>query len=308
MPTTSGTLKAIGGAALAASAFSAFSHLRYQRSATATFAEYSTRPVKMLNAHISMADRIARMASRPEPRRSLSFPFWSRSRYGVERREGAGMPVYYVRPRSASQVVPGIASSTVVVYLHGGGYASTASLGHALLIDDLVRRTGARFVVPLPPLAPHHTWVEAHRLVVDLCLRTFSENEGGRVVLMGDSSGGGLAVVIALSLARLGAAQPDELILLSPWVDITHTNPDIADYVDADPLMSPEPLTVMGEAWAGEATQVCVPLINGELGILPGRQPLMAVLGSGPVRLTRPRPTGTCPPSTETSQRCDRCG
>ena len=38
MPTTSGTLKAIGGAALAASAFSAFSHLRYQRSATATFA------------------------------------------------------------------------------------------------------------------------------------------------------------------------------------------------------------------------------------------------------------------------------
>ena len=270
MPTTSGTLKAIGGAALAASAFSAFSHLRYQRSATATFAEYSTRPVKMLNAHISMADRIARMASRPEPRRSLSFPFWSRSRYGVERREGAGMPVYYVRPRSASQVVPGIASSTVVVYLHGGGYASTASLGHALLIDDLVRRTGARFVVPLPPLAPHHTWVEAHRLVVDLCLRTFSENEGGGVVLMGDSSGGGLAVVIALSLARLGAAQPDELILLSPWVDITHTNPDIADYVDADPLMSPEPLTVMGEAWAGDTPTSDWHLspINGDLSAL----------------------------------------
>ena len=47
-----------------------------------------------------------------------------------------------------------------------------------------------------------------------------------------------------------------------------------------------EVVSPAGEAWAGEATQVSVPLINGELGILPGRQPLVAVLGSGPVRLS----------------------
>ena len=47
-----------------------------------------------------------------------------------------------------------------------------------------------------------------------------------------------------------------------------------------------EVVSPAGEAWAGEATQVSVPLINGELGILPGRQPLVAVLGSGSVRLS----------------------
>ena len=47
-----------------------------------------------------------------------------------------------------------------------------------------------------------------------------------------------------------------------------------------------EVVSPAGEAWAGEATQVSVPLSNGELGILPGRQPLLAVLGSGPVRLS----------------------
>ena len=47
-----------------------------------------------------------------------------------------------------------------------------------------------------------------------------------------------------------------------------------------------EVVSPAGEAWAGEATQVSVPLSNGELGILPGRQPLVAVLGSGPVRLS----------------------
>ena len=47
-----------------------------------------------------------------------------------------------------------------------------------------------------------------------------------------------------------------------------------------------EVVSPAGEAWTGEATQVSVPLINGELGILPGRQPLVAVLGSGSVRLS----------------------
>ena len=47
-----------------------------------------------------------------------------------------------------------------------------------------------------------------------------------------------------------------------------------------------EVVSPAGEAWTGEATQVSVPLINGELGILPGRQPLVAVLGAGPGRLS----------------------
>lgn len=39
--------------------------------------------------------------------------------------------------------------------------------------------------------------------------------------------------------------------------------------------------------WSGEATQVSVPSVEGEVGILPGRQPLLAVLGSGQIRLTQ---------------------
>ena len=144
------------------------------------------------------------------------------------------------------------------------------SLGQSLLIDNLARRTGADFVVPLYPLAPHHTWQEAHRLVLDLCARILSDNADKRVILMGDSAGGGLALVIALSLAERGVRQPDELILLSPWVDITHTNPDIAHYADVDPLMDPGPLTAVGESWAGGTPPSDWHLspINGDLSAL----------------------------------------
>jgi len=40
-----------------------------------------------------------------------------------------------------------------------------------------------------------------------------------------------------------------------------------------------------GEAWNGQAGQVTVPLVDGELGVLPGRQPILAIGGRGAVRI-----------------------
>ena len=38
--------------------------------------------------------------------------------------------------------------------------------------------------------------------------------------------------------------------------------------------------------WAGKASSVVVPSIDGDLGILPGRQPILAVLRAGKARVT----------------------
>ena len=227
----SGSRIAVGAASvgLTVGAFSLYSRKRYGRSAAASLAEYGVRPVKALAARIPMTERIARLADRPEPARTVTFPAWGRFFYDLERSEDSGMPVYHVRQRTPS--------SAVIVYLHGGGYIATAVSAHAWLVDHLARRTGADIVMPLYPL--------------ELYRRTVAQNPGKRIVLMGDSAGGGLAAVIALSLAEAGDTQPDELALISPWVDITNTNPDIADYVDADPLMAPEPLAEIGRSWAG---------------------------------------------------------
>ena len=52
MLTTSKALKVIGGAALVAGAFTAFSRLRYRRSAAATLAEYTVLPAKALRSRM----------------------------------------------------------------------------------------------------------------------------------------------------------------------------------------------------------------------------------------------------------------
>jgi F-type H+-transporting ATPase subunit epsilon len=47
------------------------------------------------------------------------------------------------------------------------------------------------------------------------------------------------------------------------------------DIVDAD-----------GKVWSGEARQVTAPAADGEIGILPGHTPVLALLRAGEVRIT----------------------
>ncbi|MDO4665744.1 MAG: hypothetical protein Q4A71_06035 [Actinomycetaceae bacterium] len=40
-----------------------------------------------------------------------------------------------------------------------------------------------------------------------------------------------------------------------------------------------------GTAWEGDADEVIIPAVTGEIGILPGRQPVLAALGNGEIRV-----------------------
>ena len=40
------------------------------------------------------------------------------------------------------------------------------------------------------------------------------------------------------------------------------------------------------EVWSGEASMVVARTTEGEIGILPGHEPLLAILGAGEVRVT----------------------
>lgn len=42
------------------------------------------------------------------------------------------------------------------------------------------------------------------------------------------------------------------------------------------------------EVWSGEATMVVARTTEGEIGLLPGHAPMLAILGAGEVRISRP--------------------
>ncbi|MBQ8972377.1 MAG: alpha/beta hydrolase [Clostridia bacterium] len=138
-----------------------------------------------------------------------------------------------------------------VLYLHGGAYVNDASVYQWRFCDRLARELNAEVIVPIYPLAPNHTWRETFELLQALYTDQLPD-DGLPLIIMGDSAGGGLAVAFCETLNELGLEQPDQLILFSPWLDCSMSNPDIANYEAVDPMLSAYGLVEMGKCWADD--------------------------------------------------------
>ena len=71
-----------------------------------------------------------------------------------------------------------------------------------------------------------------------------------RIVLMGDSAGGGFSLALAQEILKTDSLDlPRRLILISPWVDVTGGDDALQRY---DTFLSNEVLRHVGADWAGE--------------------------------------------------------
>ncbi|MCH5159375.1 MAG: alpha/beta hydrolase [Clostridiales bacterium] len=136
-----------------------------------------------------------------------------------------------------------------VVYLHGGGYVRQPRIYHWKYINKLASRVG-NVIVPIYPKAPNHQPNEAFELLTKLYLELCDKY--GEIVLMGDSSGGGLALALVEYWGELGYKQPCKTILFSPWVDLTLSNLEIEEYQKVDPLINASSERIWAKVWAAD--------------------------------------------------------
>jgi len=185
-------------------------------------------------------------------------------RHRVVSRLVAGFPVHTVTPRDG-------ATGGAAIYLHGGAYVGEIAPQHWALIEKLAD-AGVRVDVPIYGLAPQHTHRDAFPLVTEVYRRLLDEVDPSTVTIAGDSAGGGLALGFAQTLAAAGLPQPQRLVLLSPWLDLTISNPDVPAVEERDPWLSSRGLRVAGAAWAGgdDPTDPRLSPLNGPLaGLAP---------------------------------------
>ena len=140
-------------------------------------------------------------------------------------------------------------SGITVFYLHGGAYFMDITNAHWKLRKKLVDGANVRLIVPAYRLLPFATYREAFDLVVPLYREYREANPDQKVILMGDSAGGGLSLAVTEQFKADGIILPDELILLSPWVDIAMDNEQIGKYESRDPFLSVQTLSVCAEKW-----------------------------------------------------------
>lgn len=184
---------------------------------------------------------------------------WTRRRYAVLDDTVDGTRVWRARPRRGAPRVR-------VLYLHGGGYLHPLTADYWRLVRALVS-TGAEVVVPAYPLAPEHTVDDVLPWLARVERATRSSVP---TVLMGDSAGGALALVLARSLRGVAPA-PARVVLLSSWLDATLDDPEVGELEPTDPMLAESGLRAAGRWWSGDRDPADpdVSPVEGDLGGLP---------------------------------------
>lgn len=140
----------------------------------------------------------------------------------------------------------------VILYCHGGGYTSGGLGFSKVLASKLTRATGMDTLAFDYRLAPEHPYPAA----VEDALTAWGHLESlgiapGDIVLAGDSAGGNLALVLCLKLREAGRGLPGALLLMSPWTDMTASGESLRGRAGIDPVLTPEYMYAVREAYAG---------------------------------------------------------
>jgi acetyl esterase/lipase len=199
-------------------------------------------------------------------------PEYLRLRVDLTKSECAGRPVHWISPKSGE-------GSTVVLFLHGGSYIINATRPHWRFMAGLAELSGCTVVAPDYPLAPAYYYADAYQMLMELYRQLVAGGSGQKIVLMGDSAGGGLALGLAMMIRDEKLPQPEAIVLLSPWLDVTMSNPHIGEIDDSDPFLNVGALIRAGRSWARGANPR-KPLISPIYGQLENLPPLHLFIGT----------------------------
>ncbi|MBZ2404574.1 alpha/beta hydrolase fold domain-containing protein [Liquorilactobacillus hordei] len=161
----------------------------------------------------------------------------------------------------------------IIFYLHGGSYWYQPFGLQYHFIAKLADRVGASVIMPIYPKAPVYDVNDALSMVMKSYqdLLATSGVTAENIILLGDSAGGGLAVSLIEQLRNAQIDLPKQVILLSPWLDLSLENPEIEKLVTKDPILKLEELRFEGKYYAGSENlkSPIVSPIYGDLVDLP---------------------------------------
>jgi acetyl esterase/lipase len=150
-------------------------------------------------------------------------------------------------------------SQKTVLYLHGGAYVNSLFRHQWLFAGSLIQQTNCKIIIPDYPLAPSSNYTTAIKMIDSVYLNLLSNSPSDSIVLMGDSAGGGL--VLAWAQNQDSVSKNSQIILISPWLDVTMSNPEITDIKKKDPILNSNSLKIAGISWAGN-TATNNPLVS----------------------------------------------
>ena len=171
---------------------------------------------RQLEVMSGVADRVKLSTARKAQDAAGSLiRFTHRNEVVEHEREKNGMRAVLTVPRDELR-------GGIILYLHGGGYAC-GSLDYVRGCASMISaELGIRVFAPEYRLAPEHPYPAAiddahaaYRWIMEIGYTP------DRIVLAGESAGGGLCYALCQRLRESGDPMPAGIVALSPWCDLS---------------------------------------------------------------------------------------
>lgn len=170
-------------------------------------------------------------------------------------------------------------SDGILMFMHGGAYVSGPAMPHWIFLAKLCSDTGKTAVLIDYRKAPEFSYPCSMDDVLSVYEYLQEKNDSHKIIFLGDSAGGGLALAAVFKLREEKKPMPQKLVLLSPWLDITMTNPEISEIEKKDYVLAREGLIQAGRIYAGnlDASHYLLSPINGDPAGIP---PVLLFVGT----------------------------
>lgn len=223
-------------------------------------------------AHLTVAESRARSANNAR--------WMNRIPQGVvvESFQLEDLPAAWVHPTCAQ-------AGQVILYLHGGGYVQGSLANYRMLSGQLAETLQIPLLFPEYRLAPEQPFpaaledaLKAYRWLVE---QGYAPE---KIVICGDSAGGGLALATTLALREAGDSLPAAVVCLSPWTDLTFQGQSHQTQAKAEAVLTTEGLRAWAAFYSGQENPAN-PLISPVYANFQGFPPLLIQVGGNEILL-----------------------
>lgn len=219
---------------------------------------YKTKGVDMarlpLRLHRKGIDRLEKMAKRPK---GVSF----------EAIICDGIPAEWATPNNAK-------GKGVILYLHGGAYAMGSIATHRALSGNIAIASKTKCLTIDYRLAPENPYpcaiedsIKAYKWILKQGI------DASKIVIAGDSAGGGLAIATLLKLKDDKLPLPGAAVCLSPWLNLENNGASVKQLGKKDPMIDKPAMDVFALHYAPKKN-LKDPLISPTHGNLEGLPPI----------------------------------
>ncbi len=174
---------------------------------------------------------------------------------------------------------PGSVQDRVIVHFHSGGYLMGSANGYRSFGGNLAHATGCRVLLVDYRLAPENPFPSAIEDALAVYKWLLKENfDPSKILLCGDSAGGGLALITLQALRDEGLPLPAAGISISPLADLAHEVESRVLNDGIDPLVTMDLIQMIGAAYCGPLDPK-LPRISPLYGDWKGLPPLLIFAG-----------------------------